>query len=207
MVNEPIFTDEKVMIFHIDDKSLELFSQVASNKTGRSIILILMEDELYTNEIATKLHIDVSLVIHHLKKLETLNLLDITEKPIVKKGKDRRHFKFKTSIYMSRLPKVETEKQGILKKIFKESVKFASIGIAAIFSWMIVKPREIIDDKINPEIMTNIDIIVEYVDFVDIPETNGLLILSIIIPILVISLGFNIERILSKLWNKKKKKG
>jgi len=59
--------DNKIKIFASDD-NLKSLGELLSNETSRKIIKNLMENEMYTNEIATKLDIRVSLVIHHLKK-------------------------------------------------------------------------------------------------------------------------------------------
>ena len=61
--------DNKITVFGSDD-DLKSLGELLSNETSRTIIKNLMKNEMYTNEIATKLDMRVSLVIHHLKKLE-----------------------------------------------------------------------------------------------------------------------------------------
>ena len=73
--------DNKIKMFGSDD-DLKSLGELLSNETSRTIIKNLMEYEMYTNEIATKLDMRVSLVIHHLKKMEALGLLEISDKKI-----------------------------------------------------------------------------------------------------------------------------
>lgn len=91
----------KIKIFGNDEKSLQLLGELLSNKTSRMIIRLLIDQESYTNEIATKLDLRVSLVIHHLKKLEALELLVISYKKIIKKGTDHRYFKMNPYLFLA----------------------------------------------------------------------------------------------------------
>ena len=83
---------------------------------------------MYTNEIATKLDMRVSLVIHHLKKLKALGLLEITNKQIIRKGEKHRFFKMNSDIFVILdKTKGEIEEKGILKKTFKDGIEFALV--------------------------------------------------------------------------------
>ena len=96
-----------------------------------------MKKEMYTNEISTALDMRVSLVIHHLKKMEELGLLDITKKTIIRKGAEHRFFKMSSDIFITLdKNKEEVKEKGILKRIFRDGVKFTSIGIIGLSSWV-----------------------------------------------------------------------
>ena len=127
----------KIKVFASDD-NLKALGELLSNGSSRNIIYNLMTKEMYTNEIATKLDMRVSLVIHHLKKLEDLGLLEITEKKIKRKGQEHRFFQIKSNIFVVLDNTSEEIKgKGFLSRIFKEGIKFASIGIAAILTFMV----------------------------------------------------------------------
>lgn len=118
------------------DANLKSLGELLSNDTSRKIIYSLMNNEMYTNELATKLDIRVSLVIHHLKKLEELNMLVITEKKIKRKGQEHRFFRITSDIFVTvNKNKEEVESKGFLQKIFKDSIKFVGIGIAGVATW------------------------------------------------------------------------
>jgi len=128
--------DDKIKVFDAEDSKLKILGELLSNDTSRKIIRMLIRKECYTNEISKKLDIRVSLVIHHLKKLEELGVLEITHKQIVKKGNDHRYFRMVPGMFLApNHTKEEIDKSGFLKKIFREGIKFASIGIAGMIVW------------------------------------------------------------------------
>ncbi len=86
--------------------------------------------QMYTNEIATKLDIRVSLVIHHLKKMEALGLLEIENKKIKRKGEKHRFFKINIDIFVTlgKTREMEKEKEAQKKKI-KERVNSLDLTV------------------------------------------------------------------------------
>lgn len=130
--------DDKIKVFDAEDNKLKILGELLSNDTSRKIIRMLIQQECYTNEISTKLNIRVSLVIHHLKKLEQIGVLEINHKQIVKKGNHHRYFRMMPGLFITpNETKENLDKKGILKKIFKDGIKFASIGIAGMITWFI----------------------------------------------------------------------
>lgn len=128
-----------------DTDSLNLLGHLLTNETSRKMMALLSEEEMYANQIAKKLNIEQSLVHHYLEKLEKVNLLITIKKEITSKGSKHRYYRIipNTFITISKTEK-EIHETGFLKRIFKDSVKFASIGIIWIFSWFsfesILKP-------------------------------------------------------------------
>jgi len=169
--------DNKIKIFASDD-NLKSLGELLSNETSRKIIKNLMEHQMYTNEIATKLDIRVSLVIHHLKKLEDLGLVEIEDKKIKRKGEKHRFFKINFDIFITLdKNKEDIEKKGILTRIFKEGIKFAVIGILTFSVFMITDFKNIY----NPE-----------------GVSYALTFPSYVMPLSVLVIGLIIERILSR---------
>lgn len=146
---------EKIKIFSSDDEKLKVLGELLSNKSSRDIIRLLIEKEMYTNEIAKKLELRPNLVIHHLQKLEKLGLLEVSNKKIVRKGNDHKYYKIIPGVAIFPCETKETiEKKGILK-FFRESINFIGIGIAASIGWLISQPsaleiRRRGEDPINP---------------------------------------------------------
>jgi len=132
--------NEEIVIVHVfgSDDNLKILGELLGNETGRKIMFNLMNTDMYTNEIAVKLGIRVSLVIHHLEKMQQLGLLEITEKKLVRKGKKHRFFKVNSHFFISvNQTKKEMEESGLLKRIFKSTIKFAVIGIAVVSVFII----------------------------------------------------------------------
>lgn len=178
-------TDEerKIKIFASDD-NLKLLGELLSNETSRKIIVNLMNEQMYTNQIATKLSIRVSLVIHHLRKLEDLGLLDIEDKKIKRKGEDHRFFKMSSDIFITLdKSKEDIESKGILRRIFREGIRFAVIPIAVILSFSI---ENLFTSRNNWSNLDNVDD------------------LSLELPLSIIIIGLVLERIYIHFKNKKR---
>jgi len=134
-------SDERKIKAFASDDNLKKLGQLLNNDTARKIMSHLMNNEMYTNEIATKLDLRVSLVIHHLKKMEDLGLVEITEKIIKRKGSKHRFFKINSDLFITlNNTKTEVKEKGILEKIFRDGIKFSVIGVAALFSSLIKLP-------------------------------------------------------------------
>lgn len=127
---------DKIKVFSSDDDKLKLLGELLSNQVSRDIIRLLIEKEMYVNEIANKLGTQFSLISHHLKKMEELGLLSINKKKIIKKGQMHKYYKMSPGIFL--LPnhaKDNVHDTGILKKIFRDGIKFASIAIVSFIIW------------------------------------------------------------------------
>ena len=200
----------KVKIFSSDDEKLKLLGELLSNKSSRDIIKLLINNEMYTNTIADKLDLRVNLVIHHLKKLEDLGLLQIQNKTITKKGIDHKHYRINPYFFLAPSGiEEEIQKKGTLKKIFKDGIRFVGVAIAGIFTWFssqslqnvevpessVVTPDVIPDATVVGNITSNDQTVSFATDF---PFD---ILLSIILTISVISIG------LVLIFVKKRKKG
>ena len=116
---------DKIKVFSSDDEKLKSLGELLSNKSSRDIIKLLIDKEMYTNEISKKLDMRANIVIHHLKKLEELGLLQIKNKKIVKKGNDHRHFRMVSNLFITpNYTKEEIEEKDTLKKFFKDGALF-----------------------------------------------------------------------------------
>jgi len=121
---------------NLSDDYLKEISELFGNSNGRDIIMLLVDKEMYVNEISIKLGLRVSLVVYHLKKLGELGFLTITEKPISKKTKNHKFYKINLHAFAVILHKKDGESdKSILKKIFKDTVKFACVGVAGVATW------------------------------------------------------------------------
>ena len=114
------------------NESLKIIGELLSNESSRMIIRALIDNEMYANEIATKLNLRPNLVVHHLNKMESLNLLEITHKNITKKGIKHKHYRMQKGLLV--VPEMHKEdiKDGFMQSLFKKGAKFVMIGIAGI---------------------------------------------------------------------------
>ena len=75
-------------------------------------------------------------MIHHLQKMKSIGLLEITNKKIARNGEEHRFFRIPTGMLIVPNKSEEDTNNGFLKKIFKKGVKFAVIGGVALFVWI-----------------------------------------------------------------------
>jgi len=175
---------EKIKVFSSEDEKLKLLGELLSNKSSRDIIKLLMNEEHYTNEIATKLDLRPNLVIHHLKKLKELGLLEITNKRIVKKGNEHRYFRINPNLFITpNHTKDEIEKKGIFQKIFKDGIKFIVIGVVSTVSYFLSFKEKVVDSD-------------EYLPFSETPIANNEN--SYTIPLIVLIIGLGLLYLLEK---------
>lgn len=170
---------DEVKVFSADDRSLKLLGELLSNDTGRKIIRCLIVKQMYTNELATKLNIPISLVIHHLKKLEELNLVDVEEKQITKNTKKHKFFRMSGKIFV--LPNdsdADILKTGILKRVLQEKVRYTIIGATALFAFVLIRNQDSSKAFISQELPT----VPFYLE-------------SMFVPLLIIIAGLIIERV------------
>lgn len=174
--------DEKIKVFSNSESELKLLGELLSNETSRKIIVYLISKQAYTNQIAKELNIPVGLVVHHLQKIEKLGLVEINEKKIVRKGKEHRYFRMIPNIFVMPGKSIEEIKeQGILKKFFKTGVKYSVIGLAGIVSFFIIELHSAKNDLYFAS------------------QNN-----DFTIPLLIVTSGLIMERILSKYKKRKK---
>jgi len=98
-----------------------------------------MKGEMYKNEISLKLSLPSNLVGHHLDKLLEIGLLEVTERKLKRKHLQvHKFYRISSDIFIT-IDKTQEEvkKSGLLKRIFKDGIKFSSIGLAFMVSILI----------------------------------------------------------------------
>ena len=129
---------DTVKIFTKDTENINLLGHLITSKVSRDIMNLLAEEELFASQIAKKTNTDLSLVFHHLKKMEQCNLLIITEKQITKKGNYHKLYKVVPNIFITvSETQKEVHESGFLKRIFRDGVKFSVITVSGGITWWV----------------------------------------------------------------------
>lgn len=145
----------EIKIVTDDDESLKILGELLSNKTSRDLIKYLMDNSTYKNKISDELNMKFSLVEHHLKKLEKLGLVTITNKKLVKNGKLHKNYKINSDgIFVSFNSKEEVKEKGILKKIFREKIRI-SFSLMGIFFYFIFQEINLLQHFKSEVIVTS----------------------------------------------------
>ncbi|MCE2507557.1 MAG: winged helix-turn-helix transcriptional regulator [Nitrosopumilaceae archaeon] len=123
--------DIDVNILSGEDK-LKLIGELMSNALARKIIMLLQDQPTYKNNIAKKLDVTFNQIDHHLKKLEQIGLVKIIYEPITKKGIDHKLYKINGRFLLidSKNMKEKRSDDNAIRRLFKDSVKFAVIFLA-----------------------------------------------------------------------------
>src|SRR2546425_215882 len=128
---------EKVEIISTDDEKIKSVGELLSSDSGRNILKLLFDQVLTANQIAQKTEISLPLVIYHLKKMQDMGIVKITN---IGKNIKTQDMKFYTSSKFAIviLPSNVTEKAKTSKSLansFKAIYRFGSIAVAAVATW------------------------------------------------------------------------
>jgi len=130
--------DDAVKIFGNDFDTLRILGNSLASKTSHKIMHLLQHEEMYANEISKKLGISLNLVSFHLTKLEKIGVVKVTYRRMVKNGSEHKYYKMMPNIFISMFEtKKEIHETGFLRKIFRDDVKFVSVGLGVLGSWFL----------------------------------------------------------------------
>lgn len=172
---------DKVKVFASDD-NLKILGELLSNDSSRKIMLQLMTEPMYINELAATLDLRVSLVVHHINKMKELGLVEYTLKKITKKGQKHKFLKISSDLFITvGKTQEEIKETGLLKRIFRDGIKFTVIGFCAITSWFSGFRSNIQEISLDPPYLQEGDLEVIPWSSIDEPANNFFLIPIIII--------------------------
>lgn len=131
---------EEVEILSNEDEKLKFIGEILSNESSRNIFKLLISNELTAHEIVQKTNLSLSLVLHHLNKMQSAGIVQISKITQTSRNQDMKHYTAKAGIMI--LPQIASEKAKT-SKTFQNSLKrimrFSSIVIAGIASWFITQ--------------------------------------------------------------------
>ena len=130
---------EKVEIISTDDEKIKSVGELLSSDSSRNILKLLFDQVLTANQNSQKTEISLPLVIYHLKKMQDLGIVKMTN---VGKNIKTQDMKFYTSSKFAIviLPSNVTEKAKTSKSLansFKAIYRFGSIAVAAVATWFV----------------------------------------------------------------------
>ena len=136
---DPVSLTEKIEIISTEDEKIKSVGELLSSDSSRAILKLLFEDIMTENQIAQKTGISLPLVIYHLKKMQGMGIVKVSNVGKNVKAQDMKYYtttKFAIVILPSSLSqKAKTSKS--LANSFKTIYRFASIGVAGIATWFV----------------------------------------------------------------------
>lgn len=128
---------ERVSIYDTDDDKLRALGEVLITDASRKILKLLFDHTLTANEIATKTGFSLQLVRYHIKKMQDVNLVEISK---IGKNTKSHHMKYysATKFAIVIVPTKFSEKTKSSKSLFRSFssiYRLGAIGFATIGSW------------------------------------------------------------------------
>jgi len=134
---------DKIEVFSSEDDKLKFLGELLSNESSRKLFLMLTTQEMSASEISEKINLGLSSVIHHLNKMQQVGIVKIVKTEKNTKNHDMKYYAAKPVILI--LPKDASDrasKSKMLHRSIKKIIRFATIGLAGLTSWILSKPLE-----------------------------------------------------------------
>lgn len=179
---------DRIEILSTDDEKIKIIGSLLNNDSSRMILQLLFENEMTANEIAQKTGMLLSLVIHHLQKMQEAGIVQITKIQKNTKGHNMKYYssiKHVLIIFPVKLSDKAKKSKSLTNSITK-ILKFSAIGIAGIVSWAITNN---IQEKPTHGVIT--------------PSPESTINFIQFIPLIVVIVGLIVERIMTESRNKK----
>ena len=134
--DEPGVSD-KIEIISTEDEKLKTIGEILSSDSSRKILKLLFNQSLTANEIAQKTELSLPLVIHHLKKMQAVQVVKITNVGKNSKAHDMKYYtidKFAIVVMPSEMT-ASAKKSKSFFNSFNRIHRLATLGAAAVAAW------------------------------------------------------------------------
>ena len=129
--NDPI-------ILSYDDDRLKILGELFGNITSRKILILLIDNEMTTEQISNRLGLKINLVLYHLEKMLNLEILSITKTTKNSRGHQVKHYRAKQAVLVfSKDAKPRAEKSKTLSNAIRKVTKLSSIGFTGALTWLV----------------------------------------------------------------------
>ncbi len=128
--------DEKVKIFPNDDERLKLIGEILSNESSRTILKLLVSNEHTAQEIVEKTDLSLSLVLHHVNKMQVAGIVKVSRISQTSKNQEMKHYTAAPGIII--LPRSASDaakNSKVFQSSLKRIIRLCSIAIAAAVAW------------------------------------------------------------------------
>lgn len=145
---------DKIDILSTDDEKLKSVGEILSSDSSRKILKLLFNQSLTANEIAQKTDLSLPLVIHHLKKMQSVQVVKITKVGKNIKAHDMKYYtidKFAIVILPAEMSKTAKKSKSLFNS-FTRIHRLATLGgvsIAAWFSSQFIQKNQIIVSEVS----------------------------------------------------------
>ena len=129
--------NDDVEIISTHDEKVKIVGEILSNNSSRKILNLLnSSNEMTINEIAQKTGLSLSLVTHHLKRMQSAQVVKVSKVGRSVKGHKMNYY---SATNQSFLIVPSKEPVHSVTSSLKKFSKFFAIGMAGIVSWVTVR--------------------------------------------------------------------
>ena len=131
---------DKVKIYSSNEERVKFLGDVLANDTSRSIFLLLAQGDLPAGRIADKTGMSLALVTHHLEKMQNAGVVQVSKVSKNIKNRDMKHYRAVLAILI--IPDESHDRARGSKALalsLRRVLRFSSIGIAGLSSWLAAK--------------------------------------------------------------------
>ena len=131
---------DKVKIYSSNEERVKFLGDVLANDTSRSIFLLLAQGEMPAGKIADKTGMSLALITHHLEKMQNAGVVQVSKVSKNVKNRDMKHYRAVLAILI--IPEESHDRargSEALALSLRRVLRFSSIGIAGLSSWLAAK--------------------------------------------------------------------
>ena len=140
--------EDNIEIISTHDEKAKIVGEILSNDTSRTILNLLnASNEKTLNQIAQETGLSLSLVTHHLKRMQSVQVVKISRVGRSVKGHKMNYY---SATNQSFLITPSKEPINSVKSSLRKFSKFVAIGMAGVVSWMILKPSGEFSEQTSP---------------------------------------------------------
>ena len=140
--------EDNIEIISTHDEKAKIVGEILSNDTSRTILNLLnSSNEKTLNQIAQETGLSLSLVTHHLKRMQSVQVVKINRVGRSVKGHKMNYYSATNQSFLITPTK---EPINSVKSSLRKFSKFVAIGMAGVVSWMIIKPSGEFSEQVSP---------------------------------------------------------
>ena len=131
---------DKVKIYSSNEERVKFLGDVLANDASRSIFLLLAQGDLPAGKIADKTGMSLALVTHHLEKMQNAGVVQVSKVSKNIKNRDMKYYRAVLAILI--IPDESHDRARGSKALalsLRRVLRFSSIGIAGLSSWLAAK--------------------------------------------------------------------
>ena len=144
---EPADVQNDINLYSSSEDRIKFLGEALGNDISRRMLLMLSKSEMTAYEVARDAGLSLSLVAHHLKKMQSAGPVRVSRMSKNSKNRDMKHYRAVSIIMV--VPEgayAKSKDSKLLSLSLRKIMRFAAIGIAGLSSWLVATQVNVADD-------------------------------------------------------------